>query len=231
MAASYPMQPGTQPQTSRRTLLNWLIVALVVLGAFLAVAFLPRIFAELSYPLAYDDVIRSEAEAHELDSFLVAAVIHTESRFRPTATSPVGARGLMQIMPLTGQGIARRLGDSDFTVDKLYDPATNIKYGAYHLQGLMGRYNSNVEAALVGYNGGGGAGDRFIRGETGSVPTESIRYYKKVLSAREKYRELYSVRLSDTSNVNTVFATSSEETLTSRLLRAVQTTVVQRISQ
>lgn len=168
------------------------LLAFSSLAIFLA---LPRIFAEIRYPLSYEDLIIKEAEAHDLDPFLVAAVVHTESRFNPSATSPVGARGLMQIMPLTGQGIARRMGETGFSIDQLYDPDTNLRYGTFHLQGLMGRYDGQIEPAIVAYNGGGGAGDRYLAGQTSLVPLESLNYVDKVLAAKAAYEDLYQIEL------------------------------------
>ncbi|MBI4023195.1 lytic transglycosylase domain-containing protein [Candidatus Berkelbacteria bacterium] len=221
----------TSSGVPKRRVLQWVLIGIVIVLVAVAAIVLPRIFAELAYPLAYEDVIRDEALAHDLDPFLVAAVVYAESRYRPTATSPVGARGLMQLMPLTGGGIAKRLGDTQFTLDDLYDPATNIRYGTYHLQGLMGRYQSNVEAALVGYNGGGGAGDRFARGELGSVPNESLRYYKKVLLAKSMYEELYPVRLGSDTSLAEFFETEPRETVATKLLKVIRSTVVERIGQ
>lgn len=173
----------------------WLTSVFLVVGVVLAAFFLlPRIIGEVTYPLAYENLIVQYAEERELDPFLVAAVIYSESRFRPTAVSPVGARGLMQIMPATAQGIARKLGDSSFQVNNLFEPETSIRYGTYHLQGLAGRYNSNVDGMLAGYNGGGGVGDRYIAGQ-GGIPLETQRYVVNVKAARDRYRELYADRL------------------------------------
>lgn len=206
-----------------------MLLLLVTIGA-LVILFFPRIFAELRYPLAYEDIIKREAAAHDLDPFLVAAVIRSESGFNPNATSPVGARGLMQLMPLTAQGIARRIGDGDFAVTKLYEPERNVRYGTFHLQGLMGRYDSNVEPALVAYNGGGGAGDRYLAGERSTVPNESLNYVKKVLAAKAAYEELYPVRLGSDKSLQDFFAPAEQEsTLSSLLLKAVQGAVANKL--
>ncbi len=215
-----------------RTTLQWLVFLLVVVAAAVGLIVLPRIFAEIRYPLEFDDLIVKEATEHDLDPFLVAAVVYSESHFKPAAASPVGARGLMQLMPQTAAGIARRLGDSGFAIDKLYDPATNLRYGTYHLQGLMGRYNSNVEAALVGYNGGGGAGDRYEAGEReGSVPRESLRYVGKVLAAKSAYEELYPARLNPSKDLQDFLKPATQEPLANVLLRAAAAAVSARVSQ
>ena len=137
----------------------------------------------------------------------------------------------MHLRPATAAGIARKLSDSSFTVDKLYDPATNLKYGTFHLQGLMGRYNSNVEAALVAYNGGGGAGDQYLAGNRDSVPRESLNYVKRVIEVRGKYQELYPARLSQSQSLQAFFQQQqATEPLANVLLRAIQNAVTNRLS-
>lgn len=228
---------GLQPEQliitpSKRSIFQWVVFFVLVVAVAIGIIVLPRIFAELRYPLEYDDIIIKEANDHDLDPFLVAAVIYSESRFNPKAGSPVGARGLMQLMPQTAAGIARRLGDTGFTVDKLYDPATNVRYGTYHLQGLMGRYDSDVESALVGYNGGGGAGDRYQAGQReGSVPRESLSYVGKVLAAKAAYEELYPARLSPTKDIRDFLKPATQEPLANVLLRAIQGAVAERVNQ
>ncbi|MBI4185857.1 lytic transglycosylase domain-containing protein [Candidatus Berkelbacteria bacterium] len=222
-------QPETLPQRRTYFRLGIALVVIVVIG--LAVTLLPRIFAELRYPLDYEELIVKEGTEHDLDPFLVAAVVYAESRFHPEATSPVGARGLMQLMPQTAAGIAARMGESDYTQSTLYDPETNLRFGTFHLQGLMGRYNSNEAAALVGYNGGGTAGDRYLAGDRASVPRESLRYVEKVQAAKAAYQELYPVRLSTNRDVEQFFEPAAPEPLVNILLRAVQTAVVNRINQ
>lgn len=218
---------------SKRAVFRWALFLLLLIGLAIAMLFLPRIFAELQYPLEYESLIVKEATEHDLDPFLVAAVIYSESRFKPQATSPVGARGLMQLMPQTAQGIARRIGEANFSVDKLYDPALNVKFGTYHLQGLMGRYDSDLAPAIVAYNGGGGAGDRYQAGERdGSVPRESLTYVKRVLEAKAKYEELYPARLASGQALQAFLEpNTAPEPPFNTLLRAVQSAVANRINQ
>ncbi len=210
----------------KRSFVQGIVIIALVLGAVWLIFFaLPRIFAELQYPLAYEELIIAESKVHELDPFLVAAVIYAESRYRPEATSHVGARGLMQLMPATAQGIARRMGDADFTIDQLYDPATNIKYGTFHLQGLMGRYQGDLAPAIVAYNGGGGAGDRYQAGDRSTVPLESLRYVEKVLAAKKAYEELYQIRLADIDP----FERAQQETVATRILQVISRTILERL--
>jgi soluble lytic murein transglycosylase-like protein len=114
-------------------------------------------------------VIIEEADRHDLEPALVLAVIQVESSGRPTAVSPVGARGLMQIMPPTGKELADRNGIPWDGPDTLFDPAVNVKLGVAYLRKLTDRYQ-DVATALAAYNWGPGRIDRRIRSGKG-VPT------------------------------------------------------------
>jgi soluble lytic murein transglycosylase-like protein len=99
------------------------------------------------------DAISEEASAlYGVNSALVKAVIQAESRFNPLAVSPVGAKGLMQLMPM----IAKEYG----ALDPL-DAKQNVFAGVKYLSNLLDRYNGNVSMALAGYNAGPTAVKRF----------------------------------------------------------------------
>jgi soluble lytic murein transglycosylase len=105
------------------------------------------------YPLDYQDTIAAAARANGLPPSLVAGIIRQESAFDPRATSPVGARGLMQLMPATAREMAARL-NARVPRDGLYDPGLSITLGSAYLKQLLGMFDGNVELALAGYNGG-----------------------------------------------------------------------------
>ena len=107
-------------------------------------------------------VIVEEATRHRLEPALVMAVIHVESSGRPRAVSPVGARGLMQIMPPTGKELADRNGIPWEGPDTLLDPIVNVKLGVAYLRKLTDRYQ-DVSTALAAYNWGPGRIDRRLR--------------------------------------------------------------------
>ncbi len=107
---------------------------------------------------AFDDVpaalagLVSEVSArHGMDPDLIAAVVAAESAFNPLAVSPVGARGLMQLMPET----ARLYGVKD-----VHDPRQNLEGGVAYLKDLLARYRGNMTLALAAYNAGPGAVQR-----------------------------------------------------------------------
>jgi len=107
--------------------------------------------------LAIKPYLRTAADANQLDMALLQAVIATESGFDPSAVSPKGAVGLMQVMPATGQryGLASDRGGSVAT--KLADPRTNINTGARYLRDLIKLFPGQLELAVAAYNAGEGA--------------------------------------------------------------------------
>jgi soluble lytic murein transglycosylase len=93
---------------------------------------------------------------------LVLALIRQESGFMPDVQSPVGARGLMQLMPATATQVARRLG-VPFAPARLDDPGYNIQLGTAYLSGLIDRFGGSYVLALASYNAGPGRAARWIR--------------------------------------------------------------------
>lgn len=167
-------------------------VLIIVISFFIALGMtaimMPYYFADELYPLDYRQYIKTYAEEYDLNPNFVAGVIFTESRFNPRATSSVGARGIMQIMPGTGRSIALELGDFGFTTDKLYDPATAIRYGCFYLHRSFNTYH-NEDYVLMSYNGGGGAVDSYRAGR--GLPAETQAFVHKVKSARDMYNNIY----------------------------------------
>jgi soluble lytic murein transglycosylase len=110
----------------------------------------------LAYPIPFADLIRGEAEKHDLDPRLLAAVIRQESRFETGAASTAGAQGLMQVMPGTAQSIAAQLGWPNFEPQQAYWPYINVAFGAYYVQQWLRNFDDSVFTALAAYNGGPG---------------------------------------------------------------------------
>ncbi|MDG4555524.1 MAG: transglycosylase SLT domain-containing protein [Candidatus Competibacter sp.] len=108
---------------------------------------------ELRFPLAYREGVMHNAQADTLDPAWVYAVIRQESSFRPDARSPVGALGLMQLMPATGKQIAQELQDAAAAPD-LLQPGTNIRYGVHYLRRMLERLQGNLILATAAYNAG-----------------------------------------------------------------------------
>jgi soluble lytic murein transglycosylase-like protein len=117
---------------------------------------------------AYDDIIAEAAEKYNLDARMIKAVMQAESAFDSMAVSPVGALGLMQLMP----EVAEELG-----ADDPMDPRQNIMAGSRHLKQMLKSHGGNVKLALASYNAGPGNVAKY-----GGVPPfrETRNYVKKV---------------------------------------------------
>ena len=131
--------------------------------------------AATEVPADLEGLIQGKAAQHGLDPDLLKAIIRNESAFNAKARSPVGAEGLMQLMP----GTARGLG-----VTNSFDPEQNIDGGARYLKGLLKKYDQSVPLAVAAYNAGPGAVDRY-----GGIPpyAETSHYVKKVLQSYKAY--------------------------------------------
>ena len=107
----------------------------------------------LRFPLHHDTAIRREAAKQNIDPTWVAAEIRAESVFNPRARSGADARGLMQVLPSTGAGLARRLGLPWSGGEALYEPEFNIALGTAYLRELEDKYGMTY-VAIAAYNAG-----------------------------------------------------------------------------
>ena len=119
-----------------------------------------------------DSLIRQNGMRHRVDPYLIFLVMEQESHFNAHAVSPMGARGLMQLMPGTG---------ARFGVRKPFDPAQNISGGTRYLRELLNRFNNRVDLVLAGYNAGEGAVIKFGHRVP---PYKETRNYVKNISYR-----------------------------------------------
>jgi soluble lytic murein transglycosylase len=154
----------------------------------------------LYYPYGFRDIVDKYSKAYELDPLFVLAVIRQESSFKKDAGSYAGARGLMQIMPSTGSGIARQLGIEDFSEEMLLDPEININLGTYYLRRQLDNFSNDLVYCLGAYNGGPASmsdwinrfgpldEDEFIENITF---LETKEYIKRVLGNYYFYQMLY----------------------------------------
>ncbi len=133
-----------------------------------------KIRGEFFETLPFGNLIHMKSEKYGVDPALVAAVIETESQFRWRAKSPVGARGLMQLMPRTGRWMGAR---------DLYDPNQNIDAGVKYISYLDKRFDGNLKKTIAAYNAGEGNVRRY-----GGIPPfrETRSYVKKVMIRYEK---------------------------------------------
>jgi soluble lytic murein transglycosylase len=153
-----------------------------------------------AWPTAFADLVTAASTARSIDTALLNAVMREESGFRPKVLSTVGARGLTQIMPSTGERLAASLGLLDYKADDLFTPATNLLLGAYYLEQLVKRFDGRISAAIASYNAGPEAVARWIEERPDqeddewveAIPYDQTRkYVKRVLRSRQVYRVLY----------------------------------------
>lgn len=122
----------------------------------------------------YKADINRLAKQHKVSPHLIMAVITVESCFRPSARSPQGAAGLMQLIPATA---------SRFGTDDRYNPRDNIQAGTRYLKFLLKRFNGDLKLVAAAYNAGEGAVSRY----KGIPPYKETRaYVAKVLNAYNK---------------------------------------------
>ena len=154
------------------------------------------------YPLPYGDAIVEAAESRGLDPALVAALVRQESLFQPHARSAAGAVGLMQVMPATARGLARRSGLPAPAPAALRDPAVNLTLGTLHLDDLLRASGGRVDEVLAIYNAGAtrvarwrslvpaGDADAFLE----RIPFRETREYVRVVQENAAlYRALYGL--------------------------------------
>ena len=153
----------------------------------------------LVYPLDEADLLAGEAARRGVDPALVAAVIRHESSFESWVTSPVGARGLMQVMPRVAVSLARAEDIRPWDAEMLYEPETNVRLGVLHLRTFT-RHYKHTSVALAAYNAGPGRVARWSKRRGGKDPelfVERIRfpetrsYVREVMVSRDMYDALY----------------------------------------
>jgi soluble lytic murein transglycosylase-like protein len=129
-------------------------------------------------PAEIDALVSQNADIWQVDPALIKSVIANESSFNANATSPVGAQGLMQLMPETAAALGVR---------NPYDPAQNVAGGTRYLRSLLDRFKGDTRLAVAAYNAGPGAVEQY-----GDVPpyAETQSYVKNVLGSLDQYRSL-----------------------------------------
>lgn len=183
-----------------------LVICLLIIAAILVLLFVaaPAVL-RLRYKLAYEQEILKYSEQFDLEPALVCAVIQTESGFRVSVTSSAGAKGLMQIMPATGEQIASELDIADYSVEMLDDPQTNIQFGCFYLAKLIDQFDGNWFIALAAYNAGPSRArewiDKYGLDEEGRIQLipypETSKYVDKVMRAYDVYNMLYEKQWKD----------------------------------
>lgn len=134
----------------------------------------------LRFPTPYREQVEHYSRLSRLDPHITYAIVRKESAYRADAASPVGALGLMQVMPKTGRQVASRLS-VELPAGGLLDIDTNLKLGSAYLRAMLDRYNGNLALAAAAYNAGPHRVADWLNRNAGLPPTvwiEAISYYE-----------------------------------------------------
>jgi soluble lytic murein transglycosylase len=161
----------------------------------------PSAAEAIRYPRGYWELLNGAATRHQLNPWLVAALIRQESLFNPQARSSSDARGLMQLLPSTAERWAPTAGLSAASLD-LFDPHTSVQIGTTYLRGLLDMFGDDPFRAVAAYNGGENAvanwNAQFPGDDDEWVENIGYRetrdYVKKVIGGMREYQLLYEPR-------------------------------------
>lgn len=160
-----------------------------------------RALWEFAYPRAYEKLVTKESKSHKVPSELIWGIMKAESAYRKDAISPVGALGLMQVMPFTGYRVAHLLGEKNFTPNQLLEPEYAVKLGSRYLKRLMDKFKDTTPLVAAGYNAGPHRVNMWLQ-NFGKLDTdefiehipflETRNYVKKVMGNMHAYSQLYN---------------------------------------
>ncbi len=139
---------------TRNRLAYWLLGLGLGLLSLLAVAWSSNAFWDALSPVTHKKALYRLAGRYRVDPLMLAAIIKAESSFFPYAESRQGALGLMQLMPATAEQLAQELKLNYHDAEDLYEPATNLRLGAFYYSKLLKSFDGNVVLALAAYNAG-----------------------------------------------------------------------------
>jgi soluble lytic murein transglycosylase len=156
---------------------------------------------EERFPLAWQSTFDSYTRNKDISSSYAMAIARQESAWNPKVRSPVGATGLMQLMPATAAHTAKTYGIPYSSPRQLLDPDMNINLGTTYLQSVYEQFGYNRIFASAAYNAGPGR-VRTWRGNSGgridavafveSIPFSETRGYVKNVLAYDAYYRYFS---------------------------------------
>lgn len=157
------------------------------------------VYYHSAYPFNYKDDIVASAKRYNIKPEIVASVINAESGYDKDAFSRVGAIGLMQILPSTGEYIASTKNER-FNQDMLWEASTNIEFGCCYIRYLFDKF-SDPWTALAAYNAGEGTVKKWLKNLEYSddgvtlkyIPYEETRrYIEKIRTGEGVYKNKFS---------------------------------------
>jgi len=149
------------------------------------------------YPLPHELKVKKHAK---IDPFFIYSVMRQESMFDAQITSPAGARGLLQIMPATGDFLSKAEKIDKFDRDLLYNAYMNIRLGVRYLNDLYAEYKGDYIGILGNYNAGPAPAGRWLVSYGGlpwDIRVEEVSYWetrdyvKRVMGNYWTYKEIY----------------------------------------
>jgi len=162
----------------------------------------PNYFNHIRFGLYFNDLVVSSAEEEDFHPLFLFSIIRQESMFEGFVYSSAGARGLMQIMPATGQEIAETMRwPSDYSTDDLFRPMVNIRLGARYLARQRDYFDGDLYTMLAAYNAGPGNAQYWLDLAPDDPDLfleviryeETRRYIKNIAEFMNLYRRLYEV--------------------------------------
>jgi soluble lytic murein transglycosylase-like protein len=172
------------------------------------------------YPLPDPDLVWRSSLESGVPWSLVAALAREESRWEPHAVSRVGARGVMQLMPMTASEVAARRGEALDNPEMLFDPAVSLRLGAAEMRRLLDEFDGRWAPAVAAYNAGESQA-RLWLAQCGQDCTEELyvanisfaatsRYTRDVLATAAAYTEVYGPALGPITAAKTVSRPTGE---------------------
>ncbi len=164
---------------------------------------------ELRFPRVFRTFVHRAHQRYKVPPELIYALIRQESLFRPMATSYVGAKGLMQLMPGTAMDMAKKIRLKSFNPKDLYQPAINILLGSGYTRFLLDKFNGNIVLAVAAYNAGLSRVEQWLPQKIQpadvwieSIPFQETRDYVKYVTA---YLLIYQYLLGQKSSFYDIY--------------------------
>jgi len=163
----------------------------------------------IRFPVVHQQIIHNTADKYGIPSSLVFSIARQESAWEFDATSRMGARGLMQLMPATAKQTAKK-AQLSYSKDKLFEPQYNITLGSHYITGLLAQYDDHRALAIASYNAGPHRVKQWLKKTNAALPLdvwveiipfkETRKYVQNVLS----YEVIYNYRQGRESNLLTL---------------------------
>lgn len=129
-----------------------------------------------------------------LDPLLIAAIVKAESAFKPDATSPVGAAGLMQLMPATAKFIGKKIDLQPRNRTELYNLERNLILGSAYVIYLNRMFHGSLQRTLVAYNWGPANAELAFNRRSRNIPAVTQHYTRAVISTHRVWKAEFAQR-------------------------------------